>query len=163
MNACLQTLVRVGNALLAEVPVPRDQVVQTMQVDIAELQHLFTCNTIDVSELHKAPRMHCRLLSLGYTLVSGGTDNHLVLVDLKPSGVDGARAQSVLDLASVTVNKNSVPGDKSAIIPGGVRIGTPALTTRGFKEDDFVKVADFLDRCVGLCSCSNSRGGLTTL
>ena len=94
----------------------------------------------------------CRLLSLGYTLVSGGTDNHLVLVDLKPSGVDGARAQSVLDLASVTVNKNSVPGDKSAIIPGGVRIGTPALTTRGFKEDDFVKVADFLDRCVRLLS-----------
>ena len=87
-------------------------------------------------------------MSLGYSLVSGGTDNHLVLVDLKPSGVDGARAQSVLDLASVTVNKNSVPGDKSAIIPGGVRIGTPALTTRGFKEDDFVKVADFLDRYV---------------
>lgn len=98
-----------------------------------------------------ATTIHCRLMSLGYTLVSGGTDNHLVLVDLKPSGVDGARAQSVLDLASVTVNKNSVPGDKSAIIPGGVRIGTPALTTRGFKEDDFVKVADFLDRCV-LCA-----------
>ena len=95
-----------------------------------------------------AMTIHCRLMSLGYTLVSGGTDNHLVLVDLKPSGVDGARAQSVLDLASVTVNKNSVPGDKSAIIPGGLRIGTPALTTRGFKEDDFVKVADFLDRCV---------------
>ena len=99
-----------------------------------------------------ATTIHCRLMSLGYTLVSGGTDNHLVLVDLKPSGVDGARAQSVLDLASVTVNKNSVPGDKSAIIPGGVRIGPPALTTRGFKEDDVVKVADFLDRCV-LCAC----------
>ena len=78
--------------------------------------------------------------------MSGGTDNHLVLVDLKPSGVDGARVQSVLDLACITVNKNSVPGDKSAIIPGGVRIGTPALTTRGFKEDDFVKVANYLDR-----------------
>jgi len=87
-----------------------------------------------------------RLLALGYTLVSGGTDNHLILVDLKPSGVDGARAQSVLDLASITLNKNSVPGDKSAIIPGGVRIGTPALTTRGFKQDDFVRIADFLDR-----------------
>ena len=85
-------------------------------------------------------------MALGYTLVSGGTDNHLVLVDLKPSGVDGARAQSVLDLASITLNKNSVPGDKSAIIPGGVRIGSPALTTRGFKQDDFVKIADFLDR-----------------
>ncbi|DBB01947.1 hypothetical protein WJX77_005106 [Trebouxia sp. C0004] len=87
-----------------------------------------------------------RLMALGYTLVSGGTDNHLILVDLKPSGVDGARAQSVLDLASITINKNSVPGDMSAIIPGGVRIGTPALTTRGFKQDDFVRIADFLDR-----------------
>lgn len=87
-----------------------------------------------------------RLMALGYTLVSGGTDNHLILVDLKPSGVDGARAQSVLDLASITLNKNSVPGDKSAIIPGGVRIGTPALTTRGFKQDDFVRIANFLDR-----------------
>ena len=87
-----------------------------------------------------------RLMALGYTLVSGGTDNHLILMDLKPSGVDGARAQSVLDLASITLNKNSVPGDKSAIIPGGVRIGTPALTTRGFKQDDFVRIADFLDR-----------------
>ena len=85
-------------------------------------------------------------MSKGYELVSGGTDNHLILVDLKPAGVDGARVQSVLDLASITVNKNSVPGDKSAIIPGGVRIGTPALTTRGFKEEDFVKVADYLDR-----------------
>ncbi len=96
-------------------------------------------------------------MSLGYTLVSGGTDNHLILVDLKPSGVDGARVQSVLDLASITLNKNSVPGDKSAIIPGGVRIGTPALTTRGFKEDDFVRVADFLDRW-GLMLCLLFRG-----
>ncbi len=106
-----------------------------------------------------------RLLALGYTLVSGGTDNHLILVDLKPSGVDGARAQSVLDLASITLNKNSVPGDKSAIIPGGVRIGTPALTTRGFKQDDFVRIADFLDRW-GLFCCSaalHSCAGLCQL
>lgn len=87
-----------------------------------------------------------KLLELGYTLVSGGTDNHLVLVDLKPSGVDGARVQKVLDEASITLNKNSVPGDKSAVVPGGVRIGTPALTTRGFTESDFIKVAEFIDR-----------------
>ena len=88
----------------------------------------------------------CRLSELGYSLVSGGTDNHLVLVDLKPAGIDGARVQGVLDLASITLNKNSVPGDTSAIVPGGIRIGTPALTTRGFREADFVRVADFLDR-----------------
>lgn len=89
-----------------------------------------------------------RLSELGYSLVSGGTDNHLVLVDLKPAGIDGARVQGVLDLASITLNKNSVPGDTSAIVPGGIRIGTPALTTRGFREADFVRVADFIDRGV---------------
>eukprot|EP00889_Picochlorum_renovo_P003380 jgi/Picre1/30410/NNA_005774.t1 len=88
------------------------------------------------------------LTDLGYTIVSGGTDNHLILVDLKPSGIDGARVQTVLDLVSITLNKNSVPGDKSAIVPGGIRVGTPALTTRGFREEDFEKVAHFIDRAV---------------
>ena len=79
----------------------------------------------------------------GYNLVSGGTDNHLVLVDLKPCGVDGARVEWVLDEAHITLNKNSVAGDTSALVPGGIRIGTPALTTRGFMESDFELV-----RCV---------------
>lgn len=92
--------------------------------------------------------MAARLMELGYTLVSGGTDNHLILVDLRPNGIDGARAEKVLDLASITLNKNSVPGDKSAMVPGGVRIGTPALTTRGFNEDDFVQVADFIHEAI---------------
>eukprot|EP00238_Polyblepharides_amylifera_P002036 CAMPEP_0196585604 /NCGR_PEP_ID=MMETSP1081-20130531/51294_1 /TAXON_ID=36882 /ORGANISM="Pyramimonas amylifera, Strain CCMP720" /LENGTH=496 /DNA_ID=CAMNT_0041907211 /DNA_START=82 /DNA_END=1572 /DNA_ORIENTATION=- len=85
-----------------------------------------------------------RLSELGYNLVSGGTDNHLILVDLKKDGVDGARVEWVLDLAHITLNKNSVAGDTSALNPGGIRIGTPALTTRGFKEEDFVKVADLI-------------------
>ena len=89
-----------------------------------------------------------RLQELGYTIVSGGTDNHLILVDLKPSGIDGARVQTVLDLVSITLNKNSVPGDQSAVVPGGIRVGTPALTTRGFTEADFKRVADFIDRGV---------------
>ena len=90
------------------------------------------------------------LLRRGYELVSGGTDNHLVLVDLRPKGVDGSRVQTVLDAVHITLNKNSVPGDKSAMTPGGIRIGAPALTTRGFKEADFVKVADYLDRAVDI-------------
>ncbi|GBF93482.1 serine hydroxymethyltransferase [Raphidocelis subcapitata] len=94
--------------------------------------------------------MAARLQSLGFTLVSGGTDNHLVLVDLKPNGIDGARVQSVLDMVSITLNKNSVPGDKSAMTPGGMRIGTPALTTRGFGEGEFEKVADFIGRAVDI-------------
>ena len=102
------------------------------------------------SQLH----LGCRLTELGYTLVSGGTDNHLVLVDLKPSGVDGASVQNVLDLVGIRLITDSVPGDKSAVVPGGVRIGTPALTTRGFTEKDFERVADLFDRWGSACqSC----------
>lgn len=78
------------------------------------------------------------LQARGYTLVTGGTDNHLVLVDVRPKGVDGSRVERVMELAHIAVNKNTVPGDTSALVPGGVRLGTPALTTRGFGEADFV-------------------------
>uniref|UniRef100_A0A8C2JWK7 glycine hydroxymethyltransferase n=1 Tax=Cyprinus carpio TaxID=7962 RepID=A0A8C2JWK7_CYPCA len=86
------------------------------------------------------------LLKKGYTLVSGGTDNHLVLVDLRPQGMDGARAERVLELLSITANKNTCPGDKSALTPGGLRLGSPALTSRQFKEADFQQVVDFFDQ-----------------
>lgn len=85
-----------------------------------------------------------RLIELGYKLVSDGSDNHLVLVDLRPLGIDGARVEKILDLASITLNKNSVPGDKSALVPGGIRIGSPAMTTRGFTEKEFIAIADFI-------------------
>eukprot|EP00555_Chaetoceros_dichaeta_P006198 CAMPEP_0198252550 /NCGR_PEP_ID=MMETSP1447-20131203/3035_1 /TAXON_ID=420782 /ORGANISM="Chaetoceros dichaeta, Strain CCMP1751" /LENGTH=506 /DNA_ID=CAMNT_0043937849 /DNA_START=34 /DNA_END=1554 /DNA_ORIENTATION=- len=89
------------------------------------------------------------LNDLGYTLVSGGTDNHLVLVDLKTSkGIDGARVERILELACIASNKNTIPGDKSALTPGGIRMGSPALTSRGLVETDFVKVAEFFDRAV---------------
>ncbi|KAK4769136.1 hypothetical protein SAY86_027286 [Trapa natans] len=85
-----------------------------------------------------------QLVELGYSLVSGGSDNHLVLVDLRPIGLDGARVEKILDMASITLNKNSVPGDKSALVPGGIRIGTPAMTTRGFSEKEFKLTADLI-------------------
>ncbi|PGH18012.1 hypothetical protein AJ80_04633 [Polytolypa hystricis UAMH7299] len=85
---------------------------------------------------------------LGYNIVSGGTDNHLVLVDLKNRGIDGARVERVLELCGVASNKNTVPGDKSAMKPGGLRMGTPAMTSRGFQPEDFVRVADIVDRAV---------------
>lgn len=85
---------------------------------------------------------------LEYKIVSGGTDNHLVLVDLKPQSIDGARVERVLELVGVASNKNTVPGDKSAMMPGGLRLGTPAMTTRGFTEDDFTRVADIVGRAV---------------
>jgi len=91
------------------------------------------------------------LVERGYSLVSGGTDNHLCLIDLKKShGIDGARVERILEMASIATNKNTVPGDTSALIPGGIRLGTPALTTRGFSEEDFKKVGEFIDRGVQL-------------
>jgi glycine hydroxymethyltransferase len=89
---------------------------------------------------------------LGYELVSGGTDNHLVLADLKPQSIDGSRVERVLELVGVAANKNTVPGDRSALVPGGLRMGTPAMTTRGFTEEDFVRVADVVDRAVTIAS-----------
>ncbi|KAI9487356.1 MAG: serine hydroxymethyltransferase-domain-containing protein [Benjaminiella poitrasii] len=92
-----------------------------------------------------------RLQELRYELVSGGTDNHLLLINLMQStksAVDGARLERVLELVNIAANKNTVPGDKSALIPGGLRVGTPAMTSRGLLEDDFVKIADFIDRAV---------------
>ncbi|KAI7898123.1 serine hydroxymethyltransferase-domain-containing protein [Cokeromyces recurvatus] len=92
-----------------------------------------------------------RLQELHYELVSGGTDNHLLLINLIKSTkslVDGARLERVLELVNIAANKNTVPGDKSALIPGGLRVGTPAMTSRGLLEDDFVKIADFIDRAV---------------
>ena len=85
---------------------------------------------------------------LGYNVVSGGTDNHLVLIDLKSKGVDGARVERVLELVGVASNKNTVPGDKSAMKPGGLRMGSPAMTTRGLLPEDFTRVAEIVDRAV---------------
>ncbi len=87
---------------------------------------------------------------LGYSVVSGGTDNHLVLVDLKTKNIDGARVERILELCGVAANKNTVPGDKSALKPGGLRMGTPAMTTRGFTPSDFSRVAEIVDGAVSI-------------
>merc|ERR1712110_1131813 len=88
------------------------------------------------------------LVAKGHKLASGGTDNHLILWDLRPHGLTGGKVEKVCDAANITLNKNCVAGDVSALSPGGVRIGTPAMTTRGCKRDDMVKIAHFLDRTV---------------
>jgi len=84
----------------------------------------------------------------GHTLATGGTDNHLVLWDVRPLGLTGSKLDKVLEAVSITANKNSLHGDVSAINPGGVRLGTPALTTRGMTEADFEVVAELLH-----CGC----------
>jgi glycine hydroxymethyltransferase len=81
----------------------------------------------------------------GYRIVSGGTDNHLMLVDLRPKEINGKEAQEVLDRAGITVNKNAIPFDTYPIFkPGGIRIGTPAVTTRGMKEEEMLEIADLV-------------------
>jgi glycine hydroxymethyltransferase len=86
-----------------------------------------------------------RLQEHGYRIVSGGTDNHLMLVDVRPMGIHGGEASNALDEAGITVNKNGIPFDTgSPMKPSGIRIGTPAVTTRGMKEADVVHVADFI-------------------
>ena len=99
------------------------------------------------------------LTGLGYKLVTGGTDNHLLVVDLRPQGIDGSRLERVLELAHIAANKNTVPGDASALVPSGVRMGTPALTTRGFVEPDFERVAEFFHRAVGIAVAAKAKSG----
>lgn len=83
------------------------------------------------------------LLSKGFDLVSGGTDNHLVLVNLVNKGLTGKQAENLLDLANITTNKNTVPNDpQSPFVTSGLRLGTPAMTSRGFKEDDVRRTVD---------------------
>src|SRR5204863_6832340 len=87
------------------------------------------------------------LLARGHRLVSGGTDTHLILVDLTPKGITGKDAQEALDRAWITVNKNGIPFDtKGPTVTSGVRLGTPAVTTRGMKEADMVLIAALIDR-----------------
>jgi len=111
--------------------------------------------------LKNAKAMGQALIDKGYTLVSGGTDNHLLLLDLRPKGLDGARLESVMNETNITANKNTCPGDKSALVPGGIRLGAPALTSRNFKEKDFVQVVEFIHRAVEIALDSKSKSGRT--
>jgi len=96
-----------------------------------------------------AKRLAERLMEKGYQLVTGGTDNHLMLIDLTNKGVKGADAEKALGLAGITVNKNTVPFDpRSPFDPSGIRMGTPALTTRGLKEAEMDQVAEWIDRAI---------------
>merc|ERR1711897_96229 len=113
---------------------------------------LLEVNTPEFKEYAKAVLANAKTLAStlsekGHKLATGGTDNHLLLWDLRPHGLTGSKLEKICDLASITLNKNTVPGDVSALSPGGVRIGASAMTTRGLATEDFKKVAGFLDRC----------------
>ncbi len=98
-----------------------------------------------------AQAMAAEFINRGYHVISGGTDNHLILIDLSKNHPDcsGKKAERILGLADITINKNMVPFDKrSPFITSGIRIGSPAITTRGMKEQDVLKVVDWIDQII---------------
>jgi glycine hydroxymethyltransferase len=99
--------------------------------------------------IRNAQTLASYLTGKGYFIISGGTDNHLMLIDLRNKNVTGKAAQEALDLAGITVNKNAVPfDDKSPLITSGIRVGTPALTTRGMKEKEMAIVGELIDEVI---------------
>jgi len=102
-------------------------------------------DTENVDERHLKKAMADALVKGGLRIVSGGTDNHLMLVDLRPKGVTGKLAEESLEKAGITCNKNAIPNDpEKPFITSGVRLGTPAITARGMKEDESVKIAEMI-------------------
>uniref|UniRef100_A0A671RWF6 Serine hydroxymethyltransferase n=1 Tax=Sinocyclocheilus anshuiensis TaxID=1608454 RepID=A0A671RWF6_9TELE len=106
--------------------------------------------TYQLQVLANCSALAATLMEKGYKVVTGGSDNHLILVDLRSNGTDGGRAEKVLEACAIACNKNTCPGDKSALRPSGLRLGSPALTSRGLLEDDFRKVAEFIHRGIEL-------------
>ncbi len=93
--------------------------------------------------------MAAAFVDRGYKLISGGTDNHLMLIDLRSKGITGKEAEAALGRADITVNKNMVPfDDKSPFVTSGIRTGTAAVTTRGLKEDDMTRIVEYIDQCI---------------
>ena len=96
-----------------------------------------------------AQAMAKAFLSKGYDIISGGTDNHLMLIDLRPKGLSGKLAENTLIQADITINKNMVPfDDKSPFVTSGMRVGTAAMTTRGLKENDMSQIVDMIDKAL---------------
>ncbi|MFM8456756.1 MAG: serine hydroxymethyltransferase, partial [Ignavibacteria bacterium] len=104
-----------------------------------------------------AQAMADALLHKGYDIVSGGTDNHLMLIDLRNKHVTGKQAEIALDSAGITCNKNAVPYDtQPPLVTSGIRLGAAAMTSRGFVEDDMKQIAEFIDRVISHCGDSST-------
>ncbi|KAF8431860.1 serine hydroxymethyltransferase [Terfezia claveryi] len=128
---------------------PHNHTITALSVALAQT---FTPEYKDYQQLvvSNAKALENEFKRLGYKLVADGTDSHMVLLDLRPQKLDGARVESVLEAANIACNKNSIPGDKSALTPCGLRIGTPAMTSRGFGNEAFIRVAGFIDTLIKL-------------
>ena len=96
-----------------------------------------------------AQALAAAMIEKGYQIISGGTDNHMILIDLRNKEITGKVAEKALEMADITANKNMVPFDtQSPFITSGIRLGTPAITTRGLNSGDMRKVADLIDQCL---------------
>lgn len=114
---------------------------EAMTDEFRQYQHQVIKNAKVLSE---------ELMKRGFKLISNGTDNHLILVDLRNKGITGKDAEKLLDTVNITVNKNTIPYDpESPFVTSGLRIGTPAVTTRGFSEGDMAKIAEIIDGVIG--------------
>ena len=103
--------------------------------------------------------MASEFIKKGYKICTDGTDNHLILVDLNNKNITGSKIEKICEYVDISINKNSVPGDKSALSPGGIRLGTSALTTRGFKEEDFIKVVEIIDKVIKIALTIQQTSG----
>ncbi len=125
---------------------PLEHVIAAKAVAFGEL--LSDEFTVYAKQVQKnAQAMAAAFVAKDYHIISGGTDNHLMLIDLRNKNITGKKAQETLDKAHITLNKNAVPyDDKSPFVTSGIRVGVPAITTRGMKEKDMQTVVDFIDR-----------------
>jgi len=137
---------------------PHDNVIAAVAVTLKEaVQPSFKTYAKQVKANAKV--LAEELMKKGYELQSGGTDNHLILWNLNKLGLTGSKMEKLYELVSISTNKNAVYGDTSALVPGGIRLGTPALTSRGFKEEDIRKAVEFLDRGVKIALETQNKVG----
>ena len=127
---------------------PLEHVIAAKAVAFQEaLQESFKTYTTQV--IKNAQTVANGLVSLGYEIISGGTDNHLMLIDLRNKNVTGKDAEKALGVADITINKNMVPfDDKSPFVTSGIRLGTAAITTRGLMESDCQKIVEWVDSAI---------------
>jgi glycine hydroxymethyltransferase len=137
---------------------PHNQAIAALAVALKEAQQPAFAEYIRNVKAN-ARALAAALAAKGYTLATGGTDNHLVLWNVRELGLTGSKLEKLLERAGVSVNKNAIAGDRSAVAPGGVRLGTPAMTTRGLGEEDFEEVADLLSRAADLALEAQAAAG----
>lgn len=126
---------------------PHENQIAAVATQLLEVQ------TPEFKEYIQQVRLNARTLAkvlegLNFKVVTGGTDNHLMLIDLRGKGISGGKAEKILEYVGISVNKNTIPGDVSALNPSGIRIGTPAITTRGLKESDMHYLGDIINRVI---------------